>query len=201
MPHTLVHFVRHGQVHNPHEKYYGRLPGFRLSGEGLCQARAAAKTLSRYPIAAVYSSPLERAIETADEILNRFDGLDLRISELLSEAYTPFDGQPLRVVAGRNWDVYTGTDHPYEQPSDVVERVKKFVANVRREFPGRQVVATTHADVIAFMMLWSRGEPVTAQHKHGLYEDYMGYASITSFVFETDSEDEIPGFRYSVPYG
>jgi len=198
---TVLHFVRHGQVHNPQEKYYGRLPGFGLSEVGLGQARAAAKALSKYPIAAVYSSPLERATETAGEILKRLDGLELRISEHLSEAYTPFDGQPLRLVAERNCDVYTGTDLPYEQPSDILCRVRKFVANARREFPGGQVVAVTHGDVIAFMMLWSLGEPITAQHKHELYQDYLGYASITPFVFDTDSEDEVPGLAYIVPYG
>ena len=28
---TVVHLVRHGEVHNPEKVLYGRLPGFRLS--------------------------------------------------------------------------------------------------------------------------------------------------------------------------
>jgi broad specificity phosphatase PhoE len=42
-PPTTLHFVRHGKVDNRGHIYYGRLPGFHLSSEGLHQATAAAK--------------------------------------------------------------------------------------------------------------------------------------------------------------
>ena len=199
MTETTIHFIRHGIVENPEEVYYGRLPGFRLGKQGVRQAKAAAKVVSQYQIAAVFSSPLERAIETAKEIVKQLDDIEIQISELLLEANTPFEGQPISRLVERNWDVYSGTNHPYEQPIDVLERAKEFVAKVRKEYKGQQVVATTHGDVIAFMIAWALGKPITNEQKQAIHKDYLGYASITSFTFETDSIDEIPEFTYLVP--
>ena len=42
---TTVHFLRHGEVHNPDLVLYGRLPGFRLSEDGLQMAKDAADAL------------------------------------------------------------------------------------------------------------------------------------------------------------
>ena len=42
MTRTTVHMLRHGEVHNPTMVLYGRLPGFRLSEDGLQMARDAA---------------------------------------------------------------------------------------------------------------------------------------------------------------
>ena len=44
--HTIVHMMRHGEVANPDGILYGRLPGFRLSGDGQAQARKVADTLA-----------------------------------------------------------------------------------------------------------------------------------------------------------
>jgi len=125
--------------------------------------------------------------------------IEIQISELLLEANTPFEGQPISRLVERNWDVYTGTNHPYEQPIDVLERAKEFVAKVRKEYKGQQVVATTHGDVIAFMIAWALGKPITNEQKQAIHKDYLGYASMTSFTFETDSINEIPEFAYLVP--
>ena len=159
---TLIHLVRHGIVHNPDGIYYGRLQGFRLGKKGFEHAKAAAMVLNQFPIAAIYSSPMERAIETAEEIQRKLDGLKIQRSELLSEAYTPFDGQPIIEIEKRNWDVYTGTNPPYEQPMDILARVNKFIEKIRREHNGRQVAAATHGDVIAFMILYAMGKPITS---------------------------------------
>ncbi|MDO9175439.1 MAG: histidine phosphatase family protein, partial [Actinomycetota bacterium] len=39
---TIVHVLRHGEVHNPKGILYGRLPGFKLSVTGQSQAKAVA---------------------------------------------------------------------------------------------------------------------------------------------------------------
>lgn len=198
---TTLHFVRHGEVHNPSRLYYGRLPGFRLGENGLAQAKASAKELSQHAesIVAVFSSPMERATETAAELLKQLDGQQLQISELLNEVYSPFDGQSVAAMVERNWDLYSDTQYPFEQPADVLGRAKKFVAKVRKEYAGGEVVAVTHGDIVAFVMMWALGKPITPEQKRALYNDYIGYASITSLTFFTDSQDELPAFSYFVP--
>ena len=65
--HTL-HLVRHGEVHNPEHVVYADLDGFGLSAIGRQQAAAAATLLADIGTDAVVSSPLDRAIQTADPI-------------------------------------------------------------------------------------------------------------------------------------
>ena len=65
---TIVHVMRHGEVHNPDKILYGRLPDYHLSERGQAQARAVADWLSLRDITHVVASPLERAQETAAPI-------------------------------------------------------------------------------------------------------------------------------------
>ena len=119
---TIACLVRHASVHNPGELFYGRLPGFPLSEEGRREALQVAEYFKRMEIAAIFSSPLERAQETAEVIREHHKQLTLQTSELLNEVHTPFDGRPSAEVADRDWDLYTGVDPKYEQPRDVVPR-------------------------------------------------------------------------------
>ena len=62
---TIVNVMRHGEVHNPEGILYGRLPDYHLSKAGREMAQAAADHVASLdrPVAALYSSPLERAQE------------------------------------------------------------------------------------------------------------------------------------------
>jgi broad specificity phosphatase PhoE len=193
--------VRHGRVHNPEKIFYGRLPGFALSGEGLREARCAAQTLSREPLAAVYTSPLLRARQTASAIQACHQHLRIQTSTLLTEVYSPYEGQPTNVVDALGGDVYSGTAPPYEQPQDIIRRVQKFVRRIRKHFAGRQVVAVTHGDVITFMLLWANDLPAKPKYKRnlsvaGLSDRYPATASMSTLVYRTSSIDERPLIFY-----
>jgi broad specificity phosphatase PhoE len=62
------YLIRHGEVMNPNHVVYADLPGFGLSASGLRQAAAAADKLRHDPPVLVVTSPLERALETAQVI-------------------------------------------------------------------------------------------------------------------------------------
>lgn len=86
MTETRLHLVRHGEVHNPRRVLYGRLPDFHLSKAGRRMAQAAADHVASLdrPVAALYSSPLERAQESAEPFAQRFDlvpEIDIRVIE------------------------------------------------------------------------------------------------------------------------
>lgn len=58
--------MRHGSVDVMGRLIYGRMPGVHLNDEGKRQAEAAARAIrERYPLNQIFSSPLERARETA----------------------------------------------------------------------------------------------------------------------------------------
>ena len=59
---TVVHLMRHGEVHNPEGVLYGRLPDFHLSELGKEMAERVADHLSGRDITHVVASPLERGV-------------------------------------------------------------------------------------------------------------------------------------------
>lgn len=203
---THITFVRHGQVYNPERVVYGRLPGFPLSKLGELQAQAAAEALHDAPLAAVFSSPLLRAQQTASILLAGCPNVPLHTSELINEVRFFFEGQPLLSMASRNWDLYSGVDPSYDQPPDVVARARELLAQVRREYTGQHVVAVSHGDVIAFTALWAFGVELIPANKHtlnvhGLSEDYPAPASLLTFTYTTDTDERPTTVTYRRPYG
>ena len=188
---TTIYLVRHGHVHNPEAIHYGRLPRFGLSDEGRRQVDGAAKYLCDKPLAAIFSSPLLRARQTAKIIIERHPNLSLRISNLLHEVHSPFDGHSISEMEVRKWDLYSGTKPPYEQPSDVLKRSQQFMMRVRRQYPGRHILAVTHAGALVFTMLWARGFPLTAEYQQ---KYFPAPASIMRFVYQTEEPEEVPSW-------
>ena len=62
---TMVFLIRHGLTDHTGRRLYGRTPGLHLSERGREQAERLAERFSGVRLAAVYSSPLDRCIETA----------------------------------------------------------------------------------------------------------------------------------------
>ena len=208
MPKTVIHLVRHGLVHNPNEVFYGRLPRFRLSEEGQRQAQAAAQALRTQPIAAAYSSPLLRTRQTAQAILAHHPHINLKTTPLLLEVGTPWDGTPIPNLVARDWDIYTGNPLPHEQPEHIVARARRFFDGVRAKHHGQHILAVSHGDVIAFTILWAKGQPLDWRHKgentrFGFADAYPQTASITTLTFglaDTADPDARPEVSYLRPY-
>ncbi len=63
---TTLLLIRHGSNDLLKERRMGgRMPGIHLNEQGRAEAKALTRRLARTRLAAVYSSPLERAVETA----------------------------------------------------------------------------------------------------------------------------------------
>jgi broad specificity phosphatase PhoE len=201
---TRIHLVRHGEVHNPERILYGRLPRFGLNNAGLRQAQSAARWLSGRQLAALFSSPMLRARQTALAVVDVNPDLHLRISAWLNEVHSRYQGRPGAELDARGGDVYTGSGKGYEQPEDLVARAKKFAMRVRKRYGGRQVAAVTHGDVVAFTVLWALGFDLTPKNKTrlrraGFPVAYPGHASITTLTYHTADADERPRIDYIQP--
>ncbi len=92
---TVVHLLRHGEVHNPTGVLYGRLPGFQLSELGHAMAQRIAKHLTGEDITHLVSSPLERAQQTAAPSAAALD-LPVHIDDRIIEAGQRLRGQDVR---------------------------------------------------------------------------------------------------------
>ncbi len=191
---TTVTLVRHATVDNPHGIYYGQLPGFPLSPLGLQQAQCAAHHFRGKRIAAIFSSPRLRAWQMAWVIADALGIKHIHISKLLDEVYSSFDGHPIQELVARKWNVYTGISPPFEQPSNVLARMQKFLSSMRMQYAGSHVIAVTHGDPIAFTLLWANGSPIAPGIKP---DPYPEPASISTFCFENENGDELPTYaRY-----
>jgi broad specificity phosphatase PhoE len=200
------HLVRHGEVHNPERIYYGRLPGYQLSATGRQQAIAAGQYLKDRPLVVLYASPMERAQETAQLIVQQREiPLPIITEERLIEVHSPYDGVSHDILEPINFDHYTGTQAPYEQPGDIRRRVRAFIADMRRTHAGQEIAAVSHGDVVVAMFMFAM-----QQEEHdigrgrldtlGLPERYPMTASINTFTYQTDDDDEIPLYQYHRPY-
>ncbi len=109
MPASLVHLVRHGEVHNPDGVLYGRLPGYRLSelGQRMAAAAAASVKAEGRSVARLVASPLQRAQESAQPFSELF-GLPIETDERLIEPTNRFEGRtfefgPQVILRPRSW--------------------------------------------------------------------------------------------------
>jgi broad specificity phosphatase PhoE len=191
--HTTLHLVRHGQVHNPNDIFYGRMPRFRLSDLGRRQAAWVGKHFAAAYLAAVYSSPLLRARQTAN-IIAGIAGAPRHQSSLILEVKSPLQGIPLAELKARNYDLYTGSPAEYEQPDDVLDRVQRFMHHLVRRHPGQTIAAVSHGDVLLIAYLWAAGTHPTPKSMRsvaaaGQYPTHAGM-----YTFRLKSEDNRPEF-------
>ncbi len=95
MPTLLL--IRHGE--NEYVKkgrLAGRLPGVHLNETGRSQAQSVADRLAKAPIKAIYASPLERAMETAEPLATRLGLETLPRAGFLETDYGEWQGQTLK---------------------------------------------------------------------------------------------------------
>ncbi|BDU02701.1 hypothetical protein IFM12276_57290 [Nocardia sputorum] len=197
---TIVHVLRHGEVHNPNGILYGRLPGFSLSVAGRAQAAAVARTLADHDIALVIASPLQRAQETAEPIAAQHDVI-VRTDENLIEAGNTFEG--LRVSVGdgalrkpRHWwklrDPFTPSwGEPYLQ---IAHRMLAAVNKARVEAAGREAVLVSHQLPVWTLRRFLQGQRLWHDPRHR----QCSLASLTSLVYHGDTLVDIV---YSEPAG
>ena len=198
-PTTTVWLARHGEVHNPGELLYGRLPRIRLSPEGQRQAQALADFLAPRPFQAVYSSPMLRARKTAALIVARQADPRprVRIDRDLTEIRTGWQGEPLAHLQGINWDFYS---HPRSEQDESIaaihERMRRWLERALRRHPGGEVVGVSHGDPILILVGALRGLPLDSRHIFPT--PYIRPATL--FRLEFDAAQRCRGVEQLVPY-
>jgi probable phosphoglycerate mutase len=179
---TTIHLIRHAEVHNPDRILYLRLPGIYLSADGHRQAQRLGRVLKPRPVAAVYSSPLPRAIQTADYVAFEH-GLVTECSALLNELFSPYQGYSLEAMERAGGELFKGLAAEYEQITDVWARAQRFCIQCCEAHPGQEVVAVTHGDVVLAAILWARGLPLDMASRRSV--PYPDTASVTTLEFDT----------------
>lgn len=195
---TVVHLLRHGEVHNPEKVLYGRLPGFHLSERGRAMAELVAASIADRDITQVIASPLERAQETAAPLAARRE-VAIGVDANLIEAANVFEGKTVSVGDGvlrqpKYWrhlwnPVRPSWGEPY---IEVAARMRVAIAAAREAARGHEAVLVSHQ-----LPVWiARLDAEQRRFVHDPRRRACSLASLTSLEFD---DDKLVRITYSEP--
>ncbi len=181
---TQLLLIRHGLTDWVGHRLPGWTPGIHLSAEGRQQVEALAQRLASLPIEAIYASPLERTVETAEAIAAPH-GLQVQLRENLGEVRIgEWTGRTIEdLTQTEEWLAIRfypsgvsipGGETMYEMQALVVAELEA----IRKAHSGATVAVVSHADVIK----------AAVAHYIGLHLDLFQRlvvypASVTAFQF------------------
>lgn len=158
---TTVTFLRHGQARNNIEKrLVGRMPEVSLTANGWRQAEYAAQAVSKMNIARIYSSPLERTLQTARTVANHNNipmEEDIRLTEIEMGNFT---GMTYDAMLSRWGNVFLRfyqndpmlIEQGVESFRSVQCRVQEMIDFVLGSHPGQNILLVTHMDPVKAML-------------------------------------------------
>jgi len=152
---TTVLFIRHGENEwTKSQKLAGRTQGVRLNKQGRKQAKALGERLASVKLDAIYASPLERTMETAEAIAKHHN---LKVQErpgLLEVDYGSWTGEAIsKLSKEKSWQQiqfypsgasFPGGETMYQMQTRFVQEINNLVIN----HPGQTIAVVGHADLI-----------------------------------------------------
>jgi len=157
----MIIFLRHGQAENNTKKILaGRSPGVNLTDLGIQQAEQSGKMLESLNISAIYSSPIDRALQTA-EIVAKYCDLEILTDDRLIELdMGKFTKMPYDEIFAKHGNVflkfYEGSNEVSENGvetfTDVQKRIFDMIDFVVNRHKTENVVLVTHMDPIKAMI-------------------------------------------------
>jgi broad specificity phosphatase PhoE len=171
-PHTRVYLARHCDVRNPDGVLYGHLPDFPLSEKGIRQAHALGSTLSTTGARQIFTSPLERARQTAEIIAGHIPGSTITVTDDLVEARFGHYLQGIRPkhVPWRRplWLIHMlwpGLLPNDERVEEMAARVEQPIGQILATAPAEGGICVSHGDPIQAFWVRSEGRPAWALHR------------------------------------
>lgn len=169
---AIVYLVRHGKTDFIGKKLCGNLPGIHLNEEGRSQAQRAADYLGNFPIKAIYSSPIERAMETA-EIIGSKHGLKISPVDFLREIhFGDLQGMGEKdLVDHPLWKRFNSlpADVCFPNGESVIEvrnRIAKGLEWLSQEYGKEdQLVCVAHSEVLRLAVCWLLDLPLDNFHR------------------------------------
>ncbi len=152
---TVIIMVRHGKTPSTGKLLPGRAAGLHLSDVGQNEALEVAKRLSKLnKVSAIYSSPLERARETAAPI-GKILGKKIIINKGLLECdFGKWTGKELgKLMKLPEWSTVQRAPSTFRFPNgesftEMQTRMVSTLDDLRKAHPGGIVICVSHADPI-----------------------------------------------------
>ena len=155
---ALLVLIRHAVTEATGKRLSGRAPGIHLSTLGREQASILAERLADLPLAAVYASPLERCVETA-EYVARAREMEVRpLPEVVEVEYGAWTGRSMAQLARTAlWKSIQQSPSSIRFPDgerliDVQTRSVEGLERIAALHKGSAVGVVSHADVIRLVL-------------------------------------------------
>ncbi len=169
---TIIYLVRHGQTDFIGKKLCGTLPGVHLNEEGRSQAQSTAEYLSQFPIKAIFSSPMERTLETAAYLADHHS-VSVTPKEFLKEVnFGELQGKLQSDLATDPfWQQFQNDPAELSFPGGeniraVQARAVAGLEEVLRGFgPTDQIVCVSHSELLRLTVAHAIGVPLEHSHR------------------------------------
>ena len=197
---SVVHLVRHGEVANPDGVLYGRIPGFGLSEDGQMMAKAAADFMAGRDVVLLKSSPLERAVQTAEPIAAQLR-LPIEVDDRLIEPWNHFEGMKVSVGDGAvfapsHWLALRNPFRPSwgEPYAEVAARVLAAARDAAEAALGHEAICVSHQ-----LPIWVARRSVEGKRLwHDPRRRQCALGSVTSLTY---AGGQFVSVSYSEPSG
>lgn len=162
-----VWLIRHGQHDWVGKALVGRMLGVHLNAEGRAQARAIARALQGMRLAAIYSSPQPRCLETAQPLADA-QSVPVLVDQALDEIdfgeWTARSFDELELDS--RWHEWNARRSQSVAPGGESMRCaqERIVAAIERLARPQPVAFVTHCDIIRAAMLAALGRPLDDIH-------------------------------------
>ncbi len=165
---TLIYLIRHGDNELLGKRMPGWLPDVHLNDQGRAQAEALADLLAQIKFKAVYSSPLERAVETAAPLAARL-GIEVITRPGLGELDVgSWEGRTFKQLHRRKlWPLVQRTPSLVQFPEGETfrggqARIVAELERIREEHSGKddRIACFSHSDMIRLAIAYYLGLPL-----------------------------------------
>ncbi|MGZ8939210.1 MAG: histidine phosphatase family protein [Limisphaerales bacterium] len=160
------YFVRHGSNDYLGKALAGRLENVHLNDQGRAEAELTAGVFATLGIQRIISSPLERALETAEPLATK-TGLKIEIApEIVEIDFGDWTGKEMKELeASPAWNKFnlyrSGTRIPNgETMIEAQARMIAFLEKLRRENSNRVIALFSHGDPIKLVFAYFLGVPL-----------------------------------------
>ncbi len=171
----VILLIRHGENNFVGKRLAGRLPGVHLNENGQKQAEAIAALLKEMPVTAIYSSPLERAMETAQPLADALN-LPVQICEgLLEVNFGKWQGKTLKQMQRMKlWKTVQEKPSAMRFPegesfAEARERVVQAIEEIKAAVGEKEIVACfSHSDTIRLAVSYYLDMPLDSFQRVGV---------------------------------
>lgn len=206
--------VRHGASLWNEE---GRIQGHQdvpLSSEGYQQARAVAERLVQIPFAEVYTSDLQRAKSTAEEIARRRGLSPICLQDLRERFLGEWEGLSLQEVQEKYADLltlYRSDPVQYNPPGaetflELQKRVSRAIEKIVEDHPQETIVVVSHGGPIRVFIAWVLQMPLRLIRRLQVAKNcsitvvrYTGYAENLWVLERYNDASHLPGEGEDIP--